>query len=169
VPPVTLTLLVQPDGYLSAVDAHDAQRVDVSIALAGDTLAAFLQGGQAAVMKHVKIEGDAGSRRRSRSSPSTCAGSLRKISRAGRRRGGAPDRDGRARRRRTRAAPAATCSIPSPSTGSTRTRKSSGAPRSAASTPNWRGRAMRSRASRNGSSDSNKIGARAGSSLRGAH
>jgi ubiquinone biosynthesis protein UbiJ len=59
VPPVTLTLLVQPDGYLSAVDAHDAQRVDVSIALAGDTLAAFLQGGQAAVMKHVKIEGDA--------------------------------------------------------------------------------------------------------------
>jgi len=36
VPPVTLTLLVQPDGYLSAVDAHDAQHVDVSIALAGD-------------------------------------------------------------------------------------------------------------------------------------
>lgn len=57
--PVTLTLLVQPDGYLSAVDAHDAQQVDVSIALAGDTVAAFLQGGQAAVMKHVKIEGDA--------------------------------------------------------------------------------------------------------------
>ncbi|KVQ24802.1 SCP2 domain-containing protein [Burkholderia cepacia] len=59
VPPVTLTLLVQPTGYLSAVDAHDAQQVDVSIALAGDTVAAFLQGGQAAVMKHVKIEGDA--------------------------------------------------------------------------------------------------------------
>lgn len=58
-PPVTLTLLVQPDGYLSAVEDPDAQALDVSIALAGDTVAAFMQGGQAAVMKHVKIDGDA--------------------------------------------------------------------------------------------------------------
>ena len=59
VPPVSLMLLVQPDGYLVAVEADDAGRFDVSIALAGDTVAAFLQGGQAAVMKHVKIDGDA--------------------------------------------------------------------------------------------------------------
>jgi ubiquinone biosynthesis protein UbiJ len=59
VPPVTLTLLVQPDGYLAAVEEHDAGEVDVSIALAGDAVAAFLQGGQAAVMKQVKIDGDA--------------------------------------------------------------------------------------------------------------
>ncbi|WP_179403574.1 ubiquinone biosynthesis accessory factor UbiJ [Burkholderia guangdongensis] len=59
VPPVTLTLLVQPDGYLAAVDEQDAHQVDVSIALAGDALAAFVQGGQAAVMKQVKIDGDA--------------------------------------------------------------------------------------------------------------
>ncbi|CAM8791967.1 Ubiquinone biosynthesis accessory factor UbiJ [Burkholderia pseudomallei] len=64
--PVTLVLLVQPDGYLAAVEAHDARRFDVSIALSSgadggafDAAAAFLQGGQAAVMKHVKIDGDA--------------------------------------------------------------------------------------------------------------
>jgi ubiquinone biosynthesis protein UbiJ len=44
--PVVLMLLVQPDGYLSAVGETEA-------------LPAFVQGGQAAVMKHVKIEGDA--------------------------------------------------------------------------------------------------------------
>ncbi|ATF34837.1 sterol-binding protein [Burkholderia thailandensis] len=66
VPPVTLVLLVQPDGYLAAVEAHDARQFDVSIALSSsagggafDAVAAFLQGGQAAVMKHVKIDGDA--------------------------------------------------------------------------------------------------------------
>ncbi len=65
VPPVTLLLAVQPDGYLAAVDEHDARGCDVSIALGAagrsplDAAAAFAQGGQAALMKHVKIEGDA--------------------------------------------------------------------------------------------------------------
>ncbi|SMF98321.1 ubiquinone biosynthesis accessory factor UbiJ [Burkholderia singularis] len=66
VPPVVLVLLVQPDGYLAALDEPDAGHVDVSIALAGhagggswDALGAFLTGGQAAMMKHVKIDGDA--------------------------------------------------------------------------------------------------------------
>ncbi|WP_459624859.1 ubiquinone biosynthesis accessory factor UbiJ [Burkholderia sp. 3C] len=63
--PVTLVLLVQPDGYFAAVEAHEAPQVDVSIALGGaqrspfDAVTAFVQGGQAAVMKHVKLEGDA--------------------------------------------------------------------------------------------------------------
>jgi ubiquinone biosynthesis accessory factor UbiJ len=66
VPPVTLLLAVQPDGYLAALDASDAgASCDVSIALGAagrsplDAAAAFAQGGQAALMKHVKIEGDA--------------------------------------------------------------------------------------------------------------
>ncbi|TDV09859.1 ubiquinone biosynthesis accessory factor UbiJ [Paraburkholderia caballeronis] len=58
-PPVVLTLLVQPDGYLAAVDAHDAQQVDVTLSVPAAALPTYLQGGQAAVMKHVKIEGDA--------------------------------------------------------------------------------------------------------------
>lgn len=58
-PPVVLTLLVQPDGYLAAVDEQDAQRVDVSLSLPAGAFSSFVQGGQAAVMKHVKIEGDA--------------------------------------------------------------------------------------------------------------
>ncbi len=58
-PPVVLMLLVQPDGYLSAVAAAEAQHFDVTIAVPSDALPAFVQGGQAAVMKHVKIEGDA--------------------------------------------------------------------------------------------------------------
>lgn len=58
-PPVVLTLLVQPDGYLAAVDEHDAQHVDVALSLPAGALSSFAQGGQAAVMKHVKIEGDA--------------------------------------------------------------------------------------------------------------
>jgi ubiquinone biosynthesis protein UbiJ len=58
-PPVVLTLLVQPDGYLAAVDAQDAQQVDVTLTVPAGALPAYLQGGQAAVMKHVKIEGDA--------------------------------------------------------------------------------------------------------------
>lgn len=58
-PPVVLTLLVQPDGYLAAVEAHDAQQVDVALSVPAGALPAYLQGGQAAVMKHVKIEGDA--------------------------------------------------------------------------------------------------------------
>ncbi|WP_345812848.1 SCP2 sterol-binding domain-containing protein [Paraburkholderia sp. PREW-6R] len=58
-PPVVLTLLVQPDGYLSAVGESEARQVDVTITVPSEALPAFVQGGQAAVMKHVKIEGDA--------------------------------------------------------------------------------------------------------------
>ena len=58
-PPVVLTLLVQPDGYLGTVGEAEAQQCDVTISVPSDALPAFVQGGQAAVMKHVKIEGDA--------------------------------------------------------------------------------------------------------------
>ncbi|MCC8391997.1 SCP2 sterol-binding domain-containing protein [Paraburkholderia sp. MMS20-SJTR3] len=58
-PPVVLVLLVQPDGYLGTVDESDAPQFDVTVSVPSDALPAFLQGGQAAVMKHVKIEGDA--------------------------------------------------------------------------------------------------------------
>ena len=58
-PPVMLTLLVQPDGYLGAVEDYDAGEVDVTLSLPAPALSSFLQGGQPAVMKHVKIEGDA--------------------------------------------------------------------------------------------------------------
>ncbi len=44
---------------MSAVDESDAQQVDVTVSVPPDALPAFVQGGQAAVMKHVKIEGDA--------------------------------------------------------------------------------------------------------------
>ncbi|HWX10536.1 MAG TPA: SCP2 sterol-binding domain-containing protein [Trinickia sp.] len=54
-----VTFAVQPDGYLSAVHETEAPQVDVTIAMPADALPAFVQGGQAAVMKHVKIEGDA--------------------------------------------------------------------------------------------------------------
>jgi ubiquinone biosynthesis accessory factor UbiJ len=57
--PVTLILLVQPDGYLSAVDESQAHSFDVTVSVPADAVPAFVQGGQAAVMKHVKIEGDA--------------------------------------------------------------------------------------------------------------
>ncbi|KAF1017785.1 MAG: SCP2 sterol-binding domain-containing protein [Burkholderia sp.] len=65
-PPLTLSLLVQPDGYFASVEAHEAPQPHVSITLLGgarrspfDAITAFVQGGQAAVMKHVKLEGDA--------------------------------------------------------------------------------------------------------------
>ncbi|CAH2930693.1 MAG: Ubiquinone biosynthesis protein UbiJ [uncultured Paraburkholderia sp.] len=58
-PPVVLALLVQPDGYLGTVGETDAQQFDVTLSVPSDALPAFVQGGQAAVMKHVKIEGDA--------------------------------------------------------------------------------------------------------------
>jgi ubiquinone biosynthesis protein UbiJ len=57
--PVDMLLLVQPDGYVAAVDESAAHQVDVTVAVPADALPVFLQGGQAAVMKHVKIEGDA--------------------------------------------------------------------------------------------------------------
>ncbi|MFT4069517.1 SCP2 domain-containing protein [Paraburkholderia sp.] len=58
-PPVVLALLVQPDGYLGTIGEADAHQFDVTIAVPSDALPAFMQGGQAVVMKHVKIEGDA--------------------------------------------------------------------------------------------------------------
>ncbi|TDN68475.1 SCP2 sterol-binding domain-containing protein [Paraburkholderia sp. BL10I2N1] len=58
-PPVTLMLMVQPDGCLAAIEEREAQQFDVTVSVPGEALPAFLQGGQAAVMKHVKIEGDA--------------------------------------------------------------------------------------------------------------
>lgn len=58
-PPLVLTLLVQPDGYLGAVGETDAQQFDVTLSAPAEAFPAFVQGGQAAVMKHVKIEGDA--------------------------------------------------------------------------------------------------------------
>ncbi|HEY3596348.1 MAG TPA: SCP2 sterol-binding domain-containing protein [Paraburkholderia sp.] len=57
--PIQLILLVQPDGYVAAVDESETQQVDVTVSVPADALPAFVQGGQAAVMKHVKIEGDA--------------------------------------------------------------------------------------------------------------
>ncbi|CAB3757997.1 ubiquinone biosynthesis accessory factor UbiJ [Paraburkholderia humisilvae] len=57
--PVEMTLLVQPEGYVAAVDESAAQQVDVTVSVPADALPVFVQGGQAAVMKHVKIEGDA--------------------------------------------------------------------------------------------------------------
>jgi ubiquinone biosynthesis protein UbiJ len=57
--PVDMMLLVQPDGYLTAVDESAAPQVDVTVSVPSDALPAFVQGGQAAMMKHVKIEGDA--------------------------------------------------------------------------------------------------------------
>ncbi|MFX1673301.1 SCP2 sterol-binding domain-containing protein [Paraburkholderia sp. A2WS-5] len=58
-PPVVLTLLVEPEGYLAAVEEHDAQCADVALSLPAGALSSYVQGGQSAVMKHVKIEGDA--------------------------------------------------------------------------------------------------------------
>jgi ubiquinone biosynthesis protein UbiJ len=57
--PITIALVAQPDGLFAATSEAQAGRFDVSIAVPLDSLPAFLQGGQAAVMKHVRIEGDA--------------------------------------------------------------------------------------------------------------
>ncbi|WP_044041084.1 ubiquinone biosynthesis accessory factor UbiJ [Caballeronia insecticola] len=57
--PVSIALVVQPDGLFAATTEADAARFDVTIAVPLDALPAFMQGGQAAVMKHVRIEGDA--------------------------------------------------------------------------------------------------------------
>ncbi|SAL27547.1 sterol-binding protein [Caballeronia peredens] len=57
--PVAIALVVQPDGLFAATTEADAARFDVTIAVPLDALPAFVQGGQAAVMKHVRIEGDA--------------------------------------------------------------------------------------------------------------
>jgi ubiquinone biosynthesis accessory factor UbiJ len=57
--PVHIALMVQPDGLFAATSEAEAARFDVTIAVPLDAMPAFLQGGQAAVMKHVRIEGDA--------------------------------------------------------------------------------------------------------------
>ncbi|WAL83588.1 SCP2 sterol-binding domain-containing protein [Pandoraea sp. XJJ-1] len=54
---IDLRLRVGDDGYLVAADANLS--CDVSIAAPPAALADFAGGGQAAVMRHVKIEGDA--------------------------------------------------------------------------------------------------------------
>jgi ubiquinone biosynthesis accessory factor UbiJ len=56
---LSVTLAVQPEGYLNALDEHEGALPDVSIAVPAEAVSAFVQGGQAAVMKHVRIEGDA--------------------------------------------------------------------------------------------------------------
>jgi len=58
-PPIVVAVLVQPDGYLGTIGEADAPQFDVTISVPSDAFPAFVQGGQAAVMKHVKIEGDA--------------------------------------------------------------------------------------------------------------
>lgn len=60
VTPITLHLQVTEDGYVRALDEAPMQspsnvRIEVPLTALGD----FATGGQAAVMKHVKIEGDA--------------------------------------------------------------------------------------------------------------
>jgi ubiquinone biosynthesis protein UbiJ len=57
--PVSIALAVQADGLFAATTDAEAGAFDVTIAVPLDALPVFLQGGQAAVMKHVRIEGDA--------------------------------------------------------------------------------------------------------------
>jgi ubiquinone biosynthesis accessory factor UbiJ len=57
--PVSLALAVQAEGLFAATSEADAGRFDVTIAVPLDAAPAFVQGGQGAVMKHVRIEGDA--------------------------------------------------------------------------------------------------------------
>ncbi|MDR5736744.1 MULTISPECIES: SCP2 sterol-binding domain-containing protein [unclassified Caballeronia] len=57
--PVSIALVAQADGLFAAISEAQAPHFDVTIAVPLDALPAFLQGGQAAVMKHVRIEGDA--------------------------------------------------------------------------------------------------------------
>ncbi|SAL14569.1 sterol-binding protein [Caballeronia sordidicola] len=56
--PFSLYLMVQPDGLIGAIDENQTS-FDVTLAVPPDAIPAFMQGGQAAVMKHVRIEGDA--------------------------------------------------------------------------------------------------------------
>jgi ubiquinone biosynthesis protein UbiJ len=58
VTPFSLFLMVQPDGLIAGIDENQAS-FDVTLSVPTDAAPAFLQGGQAAVMKHVRIEGDA--------------------------------------------------------------------------------------------------------------
>jgi len=56
--PFSLYLMVQPDGLIGAIDENQAA-FDVTLSVPPDAIPAFMQGGQAAVLKHVRIEGDA--------------------------------------------------------------------------------------------------------------
>jgi len=56
--PFSLYLMVLPDGLIGAIDENQAS-FDVTLSVPPDAVPAFMQGGQAAVMKHVRIEGDA--------------------------------------------------------------------------------------------------------------
>lgn len=74
-PPFVLELTVQADGLLAPLEARPASsdpasstaaqsaptqaRCDVSLSVPATALPVFAQGGQAALMKHVKIDGDA--------------------------------------------------------------------------------------------------------------
>ncbi|KMY85881.1 YigP protein [Candidatus Paraburkholderia calva] len=57
--PVHIAMAVQADGQFAATSEANAGRFDVTIAVPLEALPAFLQGRQVAVMKHVRIEGDA--------------------------------------------------------------------------------------------------------------
>jgi ubiquinone biosynthesis protein UbiJ len=57
--PFVLSLVVQPDGLVAPTSEPEAGPFDVTLSAPPDALPAFLQGGQGAVMKHVRIEGDA--------------------------------------------------------------------------------------------------------------
>lgn len=57
--PFALSLMVQPDGLLAGIDEAEASTFSVSLSVPAEAVPAFLQGGQAAVMKHVRIQGDA--------------------------------------------------------------------------------------------------------------
>src|ERR1700676_5495393 len=59
VPPFAFFLCVKPDGLIAAIDETEAPPFDVTLSVPAEAVPAFLQGGQAAVMKHVRIEGDA--------------------------------------------------------------------------------------------------------------
>src|ERR1700712_4721582 len=56
--PFSLYLMVQPDGLIGAIDEKQAS-FDVTLSVPPEAIPAFMQGGQAAVMKHARIEGDA--------------------------------------------------------------------------------------------------------------
>jgi ubiquinone biosynthesis protein UbiJ len=56
--PFSLYLMVQPDGLIGAIDENQVS-FDVTLSVPPEAIPAFMQGGQAAVMKHVRIEGDA--------------------------------------------------------------------------------------------------------------
>jgi ubiquinone biosynthesis protein UbiJ len=58
-PPFSLRVRIVDEGWLAAAAPEATQPFDVTITASVDAATAFLQGGQAAALKHVKIEGDA--------------------------------------------------------------------------------------------------------------